>query len=237
MAIRTLAAAFTALAFTVIFLLGPAVGLFSAYRDQTPSHWDPFKPLDLKAPSTLIQRWKIGWARDDGALCRQAIAAAGMTAPPLDDRAQSANCGLVDAVALRRLDGISMQTVDTRCAVALSLFLWERDVVQPAAQRFFGEPVARLLHFGSYSCRRIAGRSRWSQHAHANAVDVSGFRLKSGKVISVLKNWPEQSDASRFLRVVRAGACDHFNMVLGPDFNEAHKDHFHFDLGFWRGCR
>jgi hypothetical protein len=41
---------------------------------------------------------------------------------------------------------------------------------------------------------------------------------------------------------VRNGACQLFATVLSPDYNEAHRDHLHFDqaergaMG-WRGCR
>ena len=237
LAIRSLAAAFTIFALAAIFFAAPAGSLFREFREKAPSHWNPFKPLDLKAPTTFVQRWKIANALDDAPQCRAAIKAAGLSAQRRDDQIRSENCSLVDTVALRRLDSMSMRKVDTRCSVAMSLYLWEREVVQPAAQRFFGEPVSKLLHFGSYSCRRIKGLWSWSQHARANAVDIAGFKLKSGRQISVLQDWPKPSDASRFLRVVREGACDHFSMVLGPDYNEAHKDHFHFDHGFWSGCR
>lgn len=234
---RRLAAAFTFFALAGIFFTAPGALLFLEFQQKAPSHWNPFKPLDLKAPSTFVQRWKIAAAREDGALCRAAIKAAGISATRRDDEIRSENCSLLDTVALRKLGAMSMTQVDTRCSVALSLYVWEREVVQPAAQKFFGEKVQKLLHFGSYSCRRIKNIWRWSQHARANAVDVAGFKLKSGKEISVLRDWPQKSDASRFLRVVREGACDHFAMVLGPDYNEAHRDHFHFDHGFWTGCR
>ncbi len=35
---------------------------------------------------------------------------------------------------------------------------------------------------------------------------------------------------STFLRTVYDGACGIFGTALGPDANEAHRDHFHFDL-------
>lgn len=34
----------------------------------------------------------------------------------------------------------------------------------------------------------------------------------------------------RFLRRLHKGACETFGTVLGPEANEAHRDHFHFDL-------
>ena len=35
---------------------------------------------------------------------------------------------------------------------------------------------------------------------------------------------------SRFLRRLHAGACGPFTTVLGPEANDAHRNHFHFDL-------
>jgi len=36
---------------------------------------------------------------------------------------------------------------------------------------------------------------------------------------------------------VRDGACRFFDVVLGPDYNDAHRDHFHLDMGAYRACR
>lgn len=35
---------------------------------------------------------------------------------------------------------------------------------------------------------------------------------------------------AQFLRHLHEGACKHFGTVLGPEANEAHREHFHFDL-------
>ena len=35
---------------------------------------------------------------------------------------------------------------------------------------------------------------------------------------------------ARFLREIHTKACDHFGTVLGPEANEAHRDHFHLDM-------
>jgi extensin-like protein len=39
-----------------------------------------------------------------------------------------------------------------------------------------------------------------------------------------------QSAEGAFLRRLHKGACGTFGTVLGPEANEAHRDHFHFDL-------
>ena len=131
----------------------------------------------------------------------------------------------------------------TSCPVAAALALWERDVVQPAARRHFGRRVSLISHAGSYSCRRLYGRAAggYSEHATANAFDVTGFRLADGGTISVLRHWPAAGAEAAFLRDVRDGACRLFATVLSPDYNAAHADHLHLDQarrgGGWRMCR
>ena len=41
---------------------------------------------------------------------------------------------------------------------------------------------------------------------------------------------PRKSAEGQFLRRLHMGACGVFGTVLGPEANEAHRDHFHFDL-------
>ena len=43
-----------------------------------------------------------------------------------------------------------------------------------------------------------------------------------------------KSTEARFLRQLHKGACGTFGTVLGPEANEAHRDHFHFDLAHRR---
>jgi hypothetical protein len=76
-----------------------------------------------------------------------------------------------------------------------------------------------------------------SQHATANAFDIAGFRLRSGRVVSVKLDWGKTNTAGRFLFIARDGLCDWFNLTLSPDYNADHADHFHADMGWWRSCR
>ncbi|HVJ02806.1 MAG TPA: extensin family protein, partial [Sphingomonas sp.] len=143
----------------------------------------------------------------------------------------------------QRID-FSPARLGVSCPVAAALAMWEWNVVQPAAQRHFGQPVATIEHLGSYSCRRMYGRSvgDWSEHATADALDVAGFRLADGKRIRVLADWEEGGAKAAFLHEVRDGACRLFSTVLSPDYNAAHRDHLHLDqaergeMG-WRACR
>ena len=115
--------------------------------------------------------------------------------------------------------------------------LWERHVLQPEARRLLGEEIAKVLHFGSFSCRSIRGGSGRSEHARANAFDISGFKTRSGKVISVKRDWSLETPEGQLLHAARDGLCDWFNATLSPDYNADHADHFHVDMGWWQTCR
>ena len=98
--------------------------------------------------------------------------------------------------------------------------------------------VVRIDTYGTYNCRRIAGSSRLSQHAKADAVDVAAFLLADGRRISLQNGWNGDAASRAFLRRIRDSACKRFNTVLSPDYNAAHHDHLHFDMGGRGGyCR
>lgn len=111
--------------------------------------------------------------------------------------------------------------------------------MQPAAERHLGTGVARIETYGTFSCRRINGAQsgRWSQHATANAIDIFGFRLEDDRLIRVETGWRARDADGRFLEEVFKGGCDLFSIALGPDYNAAHADHFHFDMGPGQVCR
>ena len=210
----------------------------------------PWTPLDLSQPVGAFTGRKLADLADEGTLCRSLLDQAGVAFTALPERTgENGQCGYRDAVRFAADDGalrISYRPDDlgTNCAVAAGLALWEWQVVQPAAIRYFGQEVTAVDHLGSYSCRRIYGRSEgaWSEHSTANAVDIAGFRLADGTRISVLRDWTGSDEEAAFLRDVRDGACDLFSTVLSPDYNQAHRDHFHFDQAQrgsfgWRGCR
>lgn len=130
-----------------------------------------------------------------------------------------------------------------QCPMVPAVDHWLTTVIMPAARRHFGSDIAELKIASSYSCRRINGSGRLSEHARANALDVSAFHLTDGRTISVKQGWYGASAERAFLREVHRGACATFNTVLGPNADAAHRDHFHVDLarhgrdGSYRVCR
>ena len=228
------------------------------------------------------------------------------------------------------------------CAMVASLYTWVEKTLQPAALELLGSPIVRIRNASGYACRNRIGTvfhsGRLSEHALANAIDISGFVTADGRTIDVLSKWgptarelreqqeraaeaaeraktaarqaeKEAQEAARaaarapkgakrdqakaeaerkkgeaqhkreeadrleaerrksllrtadlqklgrgsdakaipvagpaskeedrktaeaaFLRRLHRGACGTFGTVLGPDANEAHRNHFHFDL-------
>jgi hypothetical protein len=204
-----------------------------------PREWSPRAPLDLDAPPNLLTRYKLARLSDDGALCADVLAHAQMTYHALPDETTGPECGLFDAVTIERTTSDVGQPFSLTCRTAVSLALWEKHAVAPAAERHLASPVQRIEHFGSYSCRNVYGRpdATRSRHATAEALDIAGFVLADGRRIRVLGDWSRDSPEARFLHDVHEGACRFFDGVLGPDHNEAHRDHLHVDRGPSRYCR
>ncbi len=105
------------------------------------------------------------------------------------------------------------------------------------ARATMGSPVVAVRHFGSFACRAMTGNAgRPSLHAQARAVDIAGFQLADGRVVTVLKGWNGPTDQRRFLRAVAVAACRRFSVVLTPNSDRFHRDHIHLDIGPWRKC-
>lgn len=126
------------------------------------------------------------------------------------------------------------------CPLAATFTAWIQNGVMPAARLYLRAELARVETFGSYSCRNInsAQAGRRSEHASANAVDVSGFVLADGRRITLKQDWASADPGVRsFLLAVRTSACRRFKTVLSPDYNSLHADHFHLDMGRGPFCR
>lgn len=228
-----------------------AAGLF-AYAALRGRPQDlPWTQLDLGQPIGMFTGRKLAALTEDFPKCRALLDKAGVrytALPPI----REGQCGYADGLRFvpggaRRLT-FRPANLGISCPVAAALSVWEWDVVQPSAQRHFGMRVTAVEHLGSYNCRRIYGRGTgdWSEHATADAVDISGFRLADGRRVTLIGDWSgkgrDGAAKAAFLRDVRKGACTLFATVLSPDYNAAHRDHLHLDqaergASGWRACR
>jgi hypothetical protein len=162
---------------------------------------------------------------------------------PLVDQYYGAGCGRINSVKLLSLTSdnstlaISNLGIVT-CPLANAFAGWARFGVDRAARQILGSPLVRIETLGSYNCRNVAGTNARSGHATGNAIDVAGFELADGRHISLLGGWNAGTRAEQeFLRVVHQSACKRFGEVLGPDFNPAHRNHFHLEMSASAICR
>lgn len=229
---------FKVLGVLLVLAGGVLVGVWRGWV-PLPDDWNPWAPLDVRASPNLLTRFKLGRLQDDPALCDQVLKTSGLRVTHQADSPVDAACPLRNTLRVQGADvGLSSSFLAS-CPLAVAFALFERHSLQPAARAVFGQAVTRVDHLGSFACRNIYNRAdgRLSQHASANALDIAGFRLADGRTISVLKDWPGDGESARFLRQVRDGACKDFNVVLSPDYNAAHRNHFHLDMGRWWVCR
>jgi hypothetical protein len=225
------------------FVLWILLAIGWSVNSVVPNQHVPWRPLDPEAPIGLATRGQLlrlsvspsevcmGVARDIEAF--ESI--------PSEPRDAREPCGWEVARLVYGAEGavLSPGEANMQCPLSIATYIWLREV-DALAQDRFGQELARVHHMGTYSCRRQRGNGsgRWSEHAFANAWDIAGFEMEDGRLIRLLTDWDgEDEDARDFLRDARQQACRIFNVTLSPDYNAAHRDHFHVDMGPYSSCR
>jgi len=158
---------------------------------------------------------------------------------PIDD---GGACGIDFPVKVTAIGGIEMKPAATlRCEMAATFATWAKKELVPAARTRYFSGVKTIHQGSSYSCRRIRGTGKASEHARGNALDVMRIELNNGRDIDVRKPGWFAFRTKGFLNTVRADGCDYFSTVLGPGYDADHRDHFHFDImprrNGYRACR
>ena len=97
--------------------------------------------------------------------------------------------------------------------------------------------VVSVGHIGTYNCRVIGGTNSISMHGYALAIDLKWFRTSDGRVYDVEDHWEHdtqnfRTEEGRWLfelgqEMFRRNV---FNIVLTPNYDAAHDNHFHVDL-------
>ncbi|MGN7998075.1 extensin family protein [Sphingomonas sp. 22176] len=168
--------------------------------------------------------------------CFTDLSRAGVRFSAMPDRDYGGGCIVEGAVQLIDI-GVPVGGIKgMRCPLARAFTGWVQYAVAPAARQILGSDLVRVDTFGTYVCRAIVGSAqastKLSEHGRANAVDVSGFVLKDGRRITILKDWQNPDPAiHRFLETIHGSACRRFATVLSPNYNYVHRDHFHLDMG------
>lgn len=181
----------------------------------------------------------------DEADCRRELKRLGVTyrdLPPIND---SAACRIPYPVEVSGLPGRARlkPAAVLNCQMALAFSTWVKHELQPAARLRYFSSVDTVTQASAYSCRRMvgAGTNRMSEHSKGNAIDIAKIELNNGKDILVRKKGFFAFRERGLLNTVRADGCQYFSTVLGPGYNKAHSDHFHFDImnrkSGYRACR
>jgi hypothetical protein len=184
-------------------------GLLWQWGWRLPQAWDPWAALDVRQPPNLLTPYKLSRLRDDPQLCRQALATTSLRYRAQADSPASANCPLQNVWRIEQGQARLSSSFLASCPLAVAYALFEKHGLQPAAQQVFGQPVAQVDHLGSFACRNVYNRKqgRLSQHATANALDISGFRLQDGQRIVLARDWQAGGQKAAFLRQVQQAAC------------------------------
>ncbi len=205
--------------------------LFGGGDDRAPPRPTGSRPIMLQLPTS-----------HETQACFADLSRDTIRYSPLPDRDYGGGCQIVGAVQLIDI-GVPVTGITAmRCGLAAAFTGWARNAVAPAAHQILGSDLVRVETYGSYACRNVVGSpanaAKLSGHALANAVDVSGFVLADGRRISVERDWQSGDARVRdFFETIHRSACKRFGTVLSPDYNAAHRNHFHLEDDHARFCR
>lgn len=181
---------------------------------------------------------------DPDSACLKELAEAQVVFEPVESFGSDQGCGIANPVKVSATSVPWNKASVLSCPLARTVTRFETDVLQPLAQRHFGQPVRKIHHAGTYDCRQkrnkttqAAARSgsslggRLSEHSKGQAIDITAFELADGTMVSVKNHWSGAGPRSDFLQQVARASCGNFNVVLTPNHDRWHRDHFHLDIG------
>lgn len=219
-----------------MMILSVACGV--GYR-YLPSYYNPLAPLELSDPPNWLTQFKL--KRLTPARCQTLLQQANkqklITSQPVADSA--GECPLTDVVRVRDFGVVKLSSSFlASCPLALRSALYVGQQAAPLTERLMMSQLTRIEHLGSYACRNIYHRpdARRSEHASAQALDISGFILADGRHVTVLRGW-KQEESATWLRALLSASCQYYGNGLGPDYNAAHANHFHLGIRGFGLCR
>jgi hypothetical protein len=139
---------------------------------------------------------------------------------------EEGGCGIAAPVSLAAAAGVALEPPATvACGTARALGAW----LEGSAA--FAAGLEAIVVVDAYSCRNRnrAEDGELSEHALGNGIDIAGFRLGDGTIVTVREGWSSPEWGPTLRRLHRAG-CGPFGTALGPDANPLHADHLHFDV-------
>jgi len=125
---------------------------------------------------------------------------------------RSGQCGAPAAVVLKRVGATTPVEVSPpaviNCRMVARLHEWVEATLQPAARDLLKAPVTRMINASGYVCRNRNGSShdKISEHAFANALDISALVTGDGRTIDVLTHWGKTEADLRAMALAKAEA-------------------------------
>ena len=226
-------------AFALVLVAIGLTGVWWKFGSPVPSFAYSLAPeLDLTDPPGILTNWQLEAVSRDPKLCKKVVLRSPLvSAKRVPPKPVQSGCGWINAISLQRVGDIEVNASPIDCGAAAALILWLVHSVQPLEKDKLSSRVQKITHFGTYSCRNIAGTSRRSVHARAAAIDIAGLRLANGASVSLKRDWHDDDAKAAFLRDIHETSCQSFKVSLSPEFNAAHADHFHLDRGLFRRCK
>jgi len=230
------------------FLLGAlvlfVVLIFSVplIQEHLPAKYNPFAPLSVNDPPNIITKYKLRRLDNNPEACLSVLDRANEAGDISFVRVanMSGTCPLTSPVRVQNFGTVSLSSSFlASCRLALSSTMFVSQVAKPQAEAQLGSELVGINHLGSYACRNVYNQKegRLSEHATAEALDVAGFRLADGRVITVLKAWKQEGNDGHFIRDIFNKSCPYFGNSIGPDYNAAHANHFHLGMNWFGFCR
>ncbi|MEZ3498159.1 extensin family protein [Pantoea sp. KPR_PJ] len=226
----------------LLVLVAAGWGSLPWLKQHLPPQYNPFRPLAVTDPPGWITRYKLKRLENNPAACLEVMQRAEQagfvtfSARP----AVTGNCPLSNPLRIQRFGKVSLSSSFlASCPMAVASTMYVLRSQQRLEQEQPAVSLKRINHVGSYACRNIYHRAegRLSEHATADAWDVTGFQLANGQRLEVSKNWTQPETQSALLHLLWREGCNNFGNALGPNYNAAHASHFHFGMRGTGYCR
>jgi hypothetical protein len=203
-----------------------------------PPNWRPWADVELDQEPTVLARFQLRRLTNDSEACFEALDRSNIEYSQLPDRPLERGCGIEARTHVVRSHYAYSSGFEASCGLVAALY-WYEQRLTALAQEYLKKKIARIEHYGTFACRNIYNRAeaRRSAHATGRAIDIAGFRLDDGTAVSILRDWDADNAEGRFLTAARDEACRFFPIVLSPDYNKAHANHFHLETGGFGLCR
>lgn len=211
-------------------------------KSHLPAQWNPFIPLNVTDPPGWITRYKLQQLKGDPQTCLavlQRASAQGLVSFREEPQPKG-ECTIAQPIRISKFGPVSLSSSFlASCPMAVASTMYVTRSHQLLQQTEVASPLRRIEHVGSFACRNVYHRQQGqrSEHATAEAWDITAFQLANGRWLRVAKNWQEPASESAALHILWRNGCASFGNALGPDYNAAHASHFHLGMRGSGFCR